>query len=435
MTAEAQEAGPLIPDSLTATAAPHTPLTPETIQARIDEIKKDQNISSDVRATIIQTYESATIELQRCAEQKQKAEVNRQSIERAPNEVSELDRRLKELPTEPDEISKTIPLDQLYGMLATSQAELIKARKTIDELSAKIDRRPKLLAELPRTIATLTEKTERYREELSRSSTGGETSELAEAKRLLLRAQLKALEADLSVAESERLFTQNMGTLLTKRRDYETRNANFLEKQVAITTKRINQLEDLQQRDLARKALLAAASSDKRIENVISQNRLIAGDYNNTDSFKRRQSRISGRLTEIDEIRKKIQNDFKRMKERLAIAGPNVAIYSMMRSSKESIPDPRLWLRRTEWANETTSDLASASWKSTMPSTLSTISTPGSSISSASHMVKKPRSVWPRKRSSGGISKRSGISIRRQLARTIKCWTNSRNTSPHRRVG
>ena len=357
-TAQGQEATPPTDQAPDAAANTEVALTPEAVQSQIEGIKKAQNIPDDVRAAIIQTYESAAKELQRSADRTRQAEANRQALERAPSDVADLDRRMKELPSDPDEISTTIPLDQLYGQLASFQADIIKARKTIDDLSAKIDRRPKLLAELPQTIATLTDRIEQLRQEMSRPPAGNDAAELVDAKQILLEARLKALEADLAAAESERRIAQNMGTLLAKRREYETRNANLLDKKVAAYSQRINQLEEIQQRELARKALLAAASSDKRIEAVITQNRLIASDYNNTDTFKRRQARIAGRLGEIAELRKKIENDSKRTKERLTIAGPNVAIHSMMRTSKESIPDPRLWIRRTEWANEATSELA-----------------------------------------------------------------------------
>lgn len=345
-------------DNATVTPDNDVPLTSEAVQAQIDGIKKAQNIPDDVRAAIIQTYEAAAKELQRAVERTRQAESNRQALERAPSDIAELDRRMKELPSDPDEISTTVPLDQLYGQLASVQADIIKSRKTIDDLSAKMDRRPKLLAELPQTIATINEKIENLRQELSRPAAGNDAPELVDAKQILLEARLKGLEADLAAAESERSIAQNMGTLIAKRRDYETRYANLLDKKVAAYTQRVNHLEEIQQKELARKALLAAASSDKRIEEVINQNRLIASDYNNTDTFKRRQSRITTRLAEIVELRKKIENDQKRTKERISIAGPNVAVHSMMRTAKESLPDPRLWLRRIEWANEATSELA-----------------------------------------------------------------------------
>lgn len=333
-------------------------LSVSAVQAQIEGIKKSDTLPAETRDAVIEAYESAAKELSRLQERSKQSESNRQLIERAPRELEEVERRLRELPEAPTPPSQSASLEELRTRLATVQAESTKSRRTLDELTDRLERRPKLLAELPQTIEALQDRIRELQTELNTPPASTDEPEVVDARQVLVEARLIAMQADLEFAQLERQVMQNLGNLFQRRRDLEARRLGLLEREEAAIEDRIRTVEETRQRELAKKALMAAASADPRIQAVIAENRLIAAQYNNTDFFRKRQIHTAKRVEETTALLDKVRADADRTRRRLEIAGNNQVVSSMMRAARESLPDPRLWHRRALWAGEAANETA-----------------------------------------------------------------------------
>jgi potassium-dependent mechanosensitive channel len=324
----------------------------EEIKAQIETIKSAENMAEETRAAILPIYESAAKEVQRRIDRLRQAESFRQTLQRVPTDMEEIERRLKEIPDQPPTPAVPNDINEARALLATLESHLDQANKTVEEINNRFERRPKQLAELPAAIESLREKQEAIANELAVPPPAGDDPAIVDARRLLLEVRRAGLLADIEASQAERTLLQGMGNLLTRRRELESRQSSLLESQIQVVRAKVESFEEAKQRDLAQKALLAAANDDPRIQSVIAQNRSIASNYNNLPSHKKRQEHVGKRNEEVNAILDKVHEEAERTKRRLELATSNKVVSSMMQASRTSLPDPRLWRRRMLWAGD-----------------------------------------------------------------------------------
>lgn len=324
----------------------------EEIKAQIEGIKQAQNLAEETRTAVVQIYDSAQKEAQRRLDRLKQADSFRQTLQRIPTDLEEIDRRLREIPDQPPAPALTSDIAETRALLSSLENQLAQTNKTIEEISHRIERRPKQLADLPGIIETLQEKQDAITQELAVPPPAGDDPAMIDARRILLEIRKAATQADLDASIAERTLLQGIGNLLTRRRELESRQAHILEAQVKLVRGQVEKFEETRQRDLAQKALLAAANDDPRIQAVIAQNRTIASGYNNLPAHKKRQEHVANRIEEVNAVLDKVHNEAERTKRRLELATSNKVVSSMMQASRTSLPDPRLWRRRMLWAGE-----------------------------------------------------------------------------------
>jgi potassium efflux system protein len=324
----------------------------DEIKSQIEAIKKAESMDEETRNALIPIYESAAKEVQRRIDRQRQAESFRQSLQRVPTDLDEIERRLKEIPDQPPTPKVPSDIGEARALLATLESHLDQANKTIDEINNRFERRPKQLAELPAAIESIREKEEAIASELLVPPPAGDDPAMVNARRALLESRRAALRADLEASQAERVLLQGIGNLLTRRRELESRQASLLESQIKVVRSELESFEEARQRDLAQKALLASANDDPRIQAIIAQNRTIASNYNNLPSHKKRQEHVIKRIEEVNAIYDKVHTEADRTKRRLELATSNKVVSSMMQASRSSLPDPRLWRRRMLWAGD-----------------------------------------------------------------------------------
>lgn len=330
----------------------------EKVKGQLEAARTNPEFDEPTRALLVENYEALVKEIQARIERDKQIEKSRQQLASAPADFEEAERLLKEAPTEPTTLPPTADLTQLRARLASAQAELVKVEQDRKSLEGRIERRPRMLADIPSRIEKLQERIAQLKAEQGSPPPPDETPEIAKIRQTLLRARIGTLEAEREAAEVERLVLQGNGTLLEKRLELEVHKAKLLSREIEILSRRIDEAEELRQQELARRALIATASDDPAIQAIIVKNRQLATDLNNTETFARDRQKLTARLAEASRLYSAVQSEAQTTRERLRVGGSNVVIGSMMRASREALPDLRVHRRRLIWAETTATDAA-----------------------------------------------------------------------------
>lgn len=330
----------------------------ERVKAQREAAAANAEFDEPTRAKLLELYDALIKEIQARIERNQQIETHRRQIASAPKDIEEAERALAALASEPNPPPPSADLAQLRARLAAQQAELVKAQQSARQIQGRIERRPRQLADLPQRIESLGRRIEELRVEMATPPPPDERPEVARVRQTLLRARMGNAEAEREAAEVERLALQGNGGVLAKRLEIETRRASLLEREIAALSERIERAEERRQQELARRALVAAASEDPRIQAVITKNRELAADLNNTEEFRKNEQKLRERLVDLAALIDQVESEYQATRKRLEIGGSNVVMGSMMRASHEALPDLRVHRRRLTWAANTAAEAA-----------------------------------------------------------------------------
>lgn len=330
----------------------------EKVKGQLESARTNAEFDEATRAVLVENYEALVKEIQARIDRNKQTEKSRQQLARAPAELKEVERLLREAPTEPPTLSPTADLSQLRARLAAAQADLVKVEQDRKGIEGRIERRPRTLAEIPSRLEKLDERIAELKAEQGNAAPPDERPEVTKVRQTLLRVRIGNLEAERESEEVERLALQGGGPVLEKKLEIEVRRQKLLVREIEILNQRIDAAEQTAQEALARKALVASASDSPAIQAVIAKNRAIATDLNNTEIFTKNREKLAARLTEVSSLLDQVQSESDATRERLRVGGSNVVIGSMMRASREALPDLRVHRRRMIWAETTASEAA-----------------------------------------------------------------------------
>ncbi len=330
-------------------------LNADAIQTRLSTIKDSKDFDDATKERIIGYYQRALDRLTAAAQWTTTAAASEQEAQEAPKLLEECKKALAQAPVEVrTQADKNAPLSSLEQNLAKAEADLTAAQNSLAELDAEPRRRSERRQEIPRLTAAAKSSIEEAVREMNAAPSEGESTEVVLARRLSAQAVKLAAEAEISAYEKESASYEARNELLSTRRDVAARSVSQAEKLVQdwreiVAASRQKEAEnDMRRAFESRRAALGAHPSLREyFQRMADENAKLAsersapgadekpGVASRIDAGRRKLVDTNARLTAL-------QDDFKKMKDRVKVAGLGEAVGLQFRSQRAKLPRIRL---------------------------------------------------------------------------------------------
>ncbi|MBL7187058.1 MAG: mechanosensitive ion channel [Phycisphaerae bacterium] len=230
-----------------ATADAGATLTVKQLQTQKKQIAESQELSEDVKAKIVEIYDRALAQLKSAGEFEAKRQQYGQQRKDAPGNLEKTKELLgaKGAPAAPQVAPGTTPTEAEQA-LATARLALEEARKNVANWESEPKTRADRRTRIPEESNTVSQKLEETKAKLALPPAEGQSNELAQANRILLLAQQRALENQIAANTEELLYYDAGSELLAAQRDLAARRQSSAEKVVEFWKQKVGDLRQKQ---------------------------------------------------------------------------------------------------------------------------------------------------------------------------------------------
>jgi len=300
------------------------------VQQQLDALTSDESLTEEDRKPIAEAYSQTIRMLDRRSSAVLQAEALQQANKAAPETIADLRSQLEAKAPQPPQLEgKT--LDELDQQLAAFKAQLETRQAEIKQLDTEIASQREQRLTLPKRLQA---NSERQRELQQKIAVPAADTALAKATRESQLAELSALEAEQKSLEFENA-ANDAYEILTLRRRLAINQRDFYEQQ----TKRLAEAVDAARIAEANRREAEAEQLLVRVVDVLKpfaeQNAALTG----------RRAKVTQRLSEVKEeaasveqLVKRIQNDYQRLDERISRGGLNNATGMLLHKHRRELP-------------------------------------------------------------------------------------------------
>jgi len=327
-------------------AAASAPPDPKEIESRIKAAETDAGLDKALKQQVIEQYRQALTYQQQVAAWGAKAAALEKAATDAPAQVDRLKAKLAEATPEPSlEPPAGVTPAQIEQRLAQTRLERDKRKAALDRLESEIKGRPGKRQQLPKDIARARAALEQTRQRIAAKPPADEPPALTQARRVRLLWQRAALRQEIAAHEKELVHYEAVGPLLTLQRDIAARELSLSEKRVKALEKRLRrqrQMERERAAARARAALQAAASDHEIVRALAAENAALTQEASSPDGPASRRDRAVRRLENVKGLLARLEQDFRRMRERVQKIGDQPAVVGLwLRTMRRAIPPVR----------------------------------------------------------------------------------------------
>jgi potassium efflux system protein len=328
-----------------------TTITPEIVEARLEEATASQDLSDDDKAEIREIYAEVLEDLETTAEFARQAAVFEEMAATVPARFELTKAELAELPNKkPAEIPEMAALADLEKLLKESEAELEERKADAEELDGEPARRQARRAEIPALNTGIRERLGEIERLLALPAPEGEPL-LHAARQTQLRGERRRLEQELETGEKElAAYTAETSEFLNMQRDLAAQKARRAEDRVKMLRDRANLLRQQEADRLAAAASLEEARAHPLLGKEAIRNTELAQQSKTLgDSIAKATDELEKINQELDQIKR----DFESVQEKIDRVGLSEGIGLLLRRQLSTLPDiykhqRQLQIRRAE---------------------------------------------------------------------------------------
>jgi potassium efflux system protein len=315
-----------------------TTITPEIVEARLEEANAAQDLDDEAKAKIREIYAEVLEDLKVTADLAGQAGVYEEMAATVPARFELTKVELAELPAKkPAEIPETAALADLEKLLNESEAELEVLKKDAERLDGEPARRQARRAEIPPLNAEIQERLSEIDRLLALPAAEGEDPLLHAARQTQLRVERRRLEQEVVTGEKElAAYTAETSEFLNLQRDLAAQKASRAEDRVKVLRDRTNLRRQQEAERLAEAARLEAARTHESLGPEADRNTKLA------EQSKTLGDRIAEATDDLEEINQdldQIQKDFESVQEKIDRVGLSEGIGMLLRRELSTLPD------------------------------------------------------------------------------------------------
>ncbi len=232
-------------------------LTPEKIQAQIEQVEKETSLDKELQGQILTTYKLAMSSVQKINEYRKRTAINREALKSLPEKVELLKQALENLPDElPLEITEEMDSKQLQKIATQTQGKLRAfevERARAEQASKQRVQDRKIAVKLQATYA---ERLKELQKRISTPAAAGEPLQLTQAIKIQNQSQLKMLNEEFGAVKEE-----------LNRFDAE-KNARLLFQELELSTRKVELQKKLLKRLQKKLADKKLAETNKELEEL-----------------------------------------------------------------------------------------------------------------------------------------------------------------------
>ena len=268
----------------------------ESVEERLKRIDESADLDKDLKAKLVDLYKGALEQLQAAADWQKKGKDWQGQRDAAPKELQQQKDELQKPRVEPQPPDNAT-LAQLDQLLADAESNLKGALQKLADREAEPKRRR---GELPGLVAAAQKRFKDVEQELSTISQPGDALDPAEARRVLLTAMKRAVQAELAAYDSERVWYETNAELFAVRQDAAAHAAAQAEDNAKFYRELVNNRRKEEAMKQAEEARRAAVAAMPELKTLADRNAELTQEQNGPDGF---PAKIAVMSQDVDDLK------------------------------------------------------------------------------------------------------------------------------------
>jgi len=321
-------------------------VTPGLLESKIKEGEANTSLDEATRTRLLELYRKALSQLEKTDSFEAAAASFAKARQEAPRQAEALRAELDKAPQGPPTlkglgVSEATPLPELEQALVKEGADLA----ALDAKVADLDRQSEEQAGRPdaarKRLTELKQLQGQIDADLKVPSAEGELPALAQARRWSLETQRNAASAEIHALDNELLSNPMRVNLLKAQRERTARSRDNVAARIKLLDEAVNQ----RRRAEAEQAQAEAAAAERE---AAGKHPLLGELAKQNAALSQGLSAVAGELEKvtaqdasISQRSKQIEEDYRRAKQRLEIAGLSEALGRVLLELRRQLPDVR----------------------------------------------------------------------------------------------
>jgi potassium efflux system protein len=327
-------------------------VTADTLAARLKEIEASTSLDEDTRASLTEAVNKALANLEAAASNRETMDSYVKLRDTAPDKVKQIRAQLEKEKQSQQQISLSVtpdtPFKDIERKFLQEKANLAAVQTKLEDIEAQLERSKERPAAIQKQLAVAKQAREDLESEQKIPAAASENSWVTEARGWARSTRIAALRSEISMLDQELLTLPFRVDLLEAQRDQLARTV----KRIAVRLKLLEDLANQQGRAEAQQAEAAAeaavdeaAGKHPLIQQLAAENAELTRDITAVAAaFK--ESSVSDE--DVDREAARIDDNFRRAREQLEVAGVNEVLGEVLRHQRQSLPDAREIRRKLE---------------------------------------------------------------------------------------
>lgn len=338
-TTQAATTRPLIDD----TVARDVELTPEALQARIEQLEGSAELNEAVRTRLVEVHRQALARIQAADESAARVAQFEQAIAQAPARLEAVRADLAApADDKPPELDPNLTLAQLEALAAEAEKALADAKKAVENADAEMKNRSARRLEIPKLLADAAQRLEQVERELSQPAPVDEPVALTLAKRTLALARREAIAQETAALDTESRSYDARDELQRALLDLANRRSTIAERRYlplreALSDRRMEEAERAR-RDAEQQVREAASQAHPIVPAVAEENVRLAAELS---SLTTKLKSDDDRKAVVDRVLPELEQQYRNARETVEQVGLTNATGQILRQRRAELPELR----------------------------------------------------------------------------------------------
>jgi potassium efflux system protein len=330
-------------DPATPASGASATLTPDTVKARLEEVKATTELDETSKGSLTELYRKTLSSLEQERASSDASAAFSKARKTAPEEARAVREALEKLeqesPTVTLNVSEDTPVAKVEQELLNEKANQAAVDAKLDELEKQLAMEAERPAAIRQRLSEARQSHEQSDSQLKQATPAGELPFLTEARQWSLTAQLRALSTELKMLDQELLSQPMRIELMQAQRDRTERSHNRL-------ATRLSMLEELLGQQRRKEAEQAKLEAEVAKAEMVGKHPLIRQLAEQNAALTDHLTRVSAELEKVstgDESAyssaKRIEEELRSTKKKLEVAGLSQVLGRVLLEQRRLLPE------------------------------------------------------------------------------------------------
>ncbi|MEA3244065.1 MAG: hypothetical protein U9Q19_11620 [Pseudomonadota bacterium] len=338
-------------DPATPASGASATLTPDTVKARIEEVKAATDLDETSKGSLTELYRKTLSSLEQERASAETSTAFSKARKTAPDETRAVKEALEKLeqasPTVTLDVSEDTPLAKIEQELLNEKANQAAVDAKLDELEKQLAMETDRPAAIRQRLSEARQSQNQIDSQLKQSTPAGELPLLTEARQWSLTAQARALSTELKMLDQELLSQPMRIELMQAQRDRTERSFNRI-------ASRLSMIEELLGQQRRKEAEQAKREAEVAKTEMVGKHPLIRQLAEQNAALTDHLTSVSARLEKVstgdesaNSSAKRIEEELRSTKHKLEVAGLSQVLGRVLLEQRRLLPDLRSIRKQT----------------------------------------------------------------------------------------
>jgi len=322
-------------------------LAREQLQQRVAQVEAATDLTEAAKAELVTLYKAALEQINLAEGWAAKTAEYRRGREEAPQLLEALRQSVAQAASRPTtapvpQLAPDATLEQLNQRLAEAEADLKAKQEVAARLELEAKNRADRLVAIPDLLAEANTRLQKIVVDAGRAPPTGAGPQVAEARRILLAAQKRAVEEEITAYEEELRFYNARSDLLAARRDKARLDVSEAQAWVAAWQAVVSERRQAEVERQQRQAEEGLAAAPPAVQELAEENKRLAEER---ARLARDIDAAKSAAAAVKELSEKLTRQFRYLQENAGRAGVADLIGALMRKQRAELSGLRRYER------------------------------------------------------------------------------------------